>query len=84
MDCRHLENLYELFLLGALDEGEAAKIQIHIIQGCPACAEGLRRAAMTVCILLQPAKPAPGSDKQKSHFLRRLKNLGATDHSKTL
>lgn len=73
MDCRHLENLYELFLLGALSKGDAARIHEHVDRGCPDCLGGLRQATLTLFALLQPDKPANLNPRQKSRLLARIK-----------
>lgn len=73
MDCRYLENSYELFLLGAVGETEAARIQEHLKMDCPNCARGLREAALALFALLQPAKPIMSTPSQRAHFLQRLK-----------
>lgn len=73
MDCRYLENTYELFLLGAVGETEAARIQEHLDMNCPNCARGMREAALTLFALLQPAKPVSSTPGQRSHFLQLLK-----------
>ncbi|MGH9403367.1 MAG: hypothetical protein ACRD2P_14805 [Terriglobia bacterium] len=73
MDCRHLENTYELFLLGALGDAGAAKVQEHLDRDCPNCIDGLREATLALFALLQPANPVRSTPKQRSHFLQRLK-----------
>lgn len=73
MDCRYLENTYELFLLGAAGETETARIEEHVDQDCPNCVRGLREAALALFALLQPAKPIVSTPGQRSHFLQRLK-----------
>ncbi|MGH9344968.1 MAG: hypothetical protein ACRD19_14560 [Terriglobia bacterium] len=73
MDCRHLENIYELFLLGALGNADAARVQEHLDLACPNCIEGLREATLTLFALLQPSKPVRSTPKQRAHFLQRLK-----------
>lgn len=73
MDCRHLENTYELFLLGAIGETDAARIQEHVDRACPNCIGGLREAALSLFALLQPVKPVLSTARQRSHFLQRLK-----------
>lgn len=75
MDCRHLEDLYELFLLRALSEDEDTQVREHVERSCPACQEGLRLAGMTLYALMLSAPPVKSSPKQKSRLLRRLKGL---------
>lgn len=73
MDCRHLEALYELFVLGALSEGETLKIRSHVEQGCPDCQERLHEAELAIYTLLQAPRPMPSNPKQKAHLLQQLK-----------
>ncbi len=73
MDCRHLEDLYELFLLRALSETEETQVLEHVERNCPACLEGLRHAGMMLYALLLSAPPVKSSPKQKGRLLRRLK-----------
>lgn len=75
MDCRYLENTYELFLLGVLDEPGATRIQQHADSECPNCRQGLREAALTLFALMQQAEPVATTPKQRSQFLKRLNGL---------
>jgi hypothetical protein len=75
MDCQHLEAIYELFLLGALGEADAAKVREHVDRGCPNCLHGLREGTFSIVALLQTAKVSPSSSpKQKARLLKRLKD----------
>ena len=77
MGCQHLEELYELYLLGALDPEDAEQVSEHVRRGCPNCARGLREAGLTVYLLCQIALSSRGSrasdSRQKAELLRRLK-----------
>ncbi|MGD0124436.1 MAG: hypothetical protein ABSF46_03680 [Terriglobia bacterium] len=73
MDCRHLESVYELFLLGALLEEDSFAIQEHLSFGCEHCLERLKEAARTVYLLSLAAKPVPPGQKAKASLLRQLK-----------
>ncbi|HEX5481110.1 MAG TPA: hypothetical protein VFZ08_00620 [Terriglobia bacterium] len=73
MDCRHLEPLYELFLLGALSAGDARQVRSHVEQGCPNCRERLYEAELALYVLLQPPHPVGSSPKQKAHILEQIK-----------
>lgn len=75
MDCRYLENTYELFLLGALDEPGAARIQEHAASACPNCRQGLREAALTLFALMQQTEPVSTTAGQRSRFLKKLKEV---------
>lgn len=73
MDCRYLDELYELFLLGLLKPQEAGEIQEHLERACPYCLHHLGEAAQSVYFLLsspKPRKPAPGV---KAELLRRVR-----------
>jgi predicted anti-sigma-YlaC factor YlaD len=72
MGCQYLEDLYELYLLGALGPQDSAAVGEHLERGCPSCFENLREAALTVYLLSQPARLARPEPKLKSRLLRRL------------
>ena len=70
---QHIGELYELYLLGALDREESAPIQEHVKQGCPRCLEELREAALSVYLLCQAVRPVRPGPQHKTQFLRRLR-----------
>jgi hypothetical protein len=72
MDCRHLEEGYEIYLLGALDRGEHEQLHQHIRQGCPSCTDELREAAENLYWFLQNVAPVQPSATMKSRLLQRL------------
>ena len=73
MDCRHLESVYELFLLGALMEEDSFGIQEHLSFGCEHCLERLKEAARTVYLLSLAAKPVAPGRKAKASLLRQVR-----------
>ena len=74
MDCRPLENIYELFLLGALAEEDSLPLCEHLSQGCATCAPRLKEAARTVYLLSLTVKwQAPGP-KAKTELMRLIKS----------
>jgi len=74
MDCRSLENLYELFLLGALSEEDEARVREHLIACCPRCIEGLREAALALYAVLQsPRQTKQRESKAKPRLHQRLR-----------
>jgi hypothetical protein len=73
MGCEHLDDLYELYLLGALDNGRGAIIREHLEQGCPYCIEHVREASLTIYLLAQLAPPARLGPKGKIQLLNRLR-----------
>lgn len=72
MDCRYLDDVYELFLLGLLKPKEAAEVNEHMERECPYCLHHLREAAQSVYFLLSSAKPRKPGPGVKSDLLRRL------------
>jgi predicted anti-sigma-YlaC factor YlaD len=73
MDCQHLDEIYELYLLGALDEDDSARVQEHLERGCPNCLEHLREAALAVYFLCLTARPVRPRPQRRSQLLRRLR-----------
>lgn len=72
MDCRHLDDTYELFLLGLLKPREAEEVQGHFERGCPYCLDHLHEAAVGVFFLLSSSKPRRPGAAVKSELLRAL------------
>ncbi len=73
MDCRHLEDFYELYVLGAADADVTAEISRHLDQDCASCTGRLREAALNVhfiSTLVPSSRPSP---KARARFLARLK-----------
>ena len=79
MDCQHLDDLYELFLLGIAGEEEgAAEIGEHLGRGCPYCRERLREATQVVYSLaqnLRPLRPIRLDQKARAGLLRRARKV---------
>lgn len=73
MGCEHLDEVYELFLLGALAAEEASEVGAHLERLCPNCLERLREAARSVYLLAQTARPRRPNPKWKSNLLRALR-----------
>jgi hypothetical protein len=74
MGCQHLEDLHELFLLGALSDATAAELRDHLERHCASCLERIREAAQTVYLLSLTTKTARPNPKLKLQLLRRLRN----------
>jgi anti-sigma-K factor RskA len=51
MNCNDFDGLFELYVLGALETGEAASMQEHLETGCRACAENMRLALQQTALL---------------------------------
>jgi hypothetical protein len=73
MDCRYLENLYDLFVLGALPPDEDILVQQHLDKHCSNCQDGIRRSALTVYALLETCPPVKSTAKQKAELLQRFR-----------
>ena len=73
MGSHYLEDVFELFLLGALAEESAADLRAHLEAGCPSCQERIQDAALTVYLLSSTAKSGRPSPKLKSQLLHRLR-----------
>ncbi|PYV15153.1 MAG: hypothetical protein DMG21_15930 [Acidobacteria bacterium] len=73
MDCRHLDDFYELYVLGAADPDIAVEISRHLDNGCACCTSRLREAALNVYLvstLVPSSRPGP---KTRARLLSRLK-----------
>ena len=74
MDCRHLEDVYELFLLGALSDEGSLELREHLNQSCEHCLVRVKEAARTVYLLSLSARPVSPGPKAKADLLRLVKN----------
>ncbi len=72
MGCQHLEELYELFMLGALSEEASSELRDHLERGCEYCQARVREAAATIYLLCLITKPARPNARLKSQILRDL------------
>jgi hypothetical protein len=77
MGCQHLEELYELWLLGALSEQGSLDLCDHLARGCPHCLARVREATETVYLLSLAPKPARPRPRVKSELLRRISRKAA-------
>jgi hypothetical protein len=77
MGCQHLEELYELWLLGALSEKGSLDLRDHLRRGCPQCRARIREAAETVYLLGLASKPARPHPRVKSELLRQIASEAA-------
>lgn len=76
MDCRHLDDLYELYLLGLLTEEEAGDLKSHLERECPHCLARLCEAAETIYFFLMALPKSKPSPKAKAAILRRIRRKG--------
>ena len=79
MGCQHLEELYELFLLGSLSEPASADLREHLARGCPQCAARMREATETVYLLGLAPKPTRPHPRVKAELLRQIARKAAAD-----
>ncbi|HLW80265.1 MAG TPA: hypothetical protein VKU44_11775 [Terriglobia bacterium] len=70
---QHLDDIYELYLLGTLEPKDSAPIQEHVAGGCRECLEQLGEAALSVYLLCQTTRPVRPAAQAKSQLLRRLR-----------
>ena len=76
MGCQHLDELYELYLLGALADESAQELSEHVERRCPVCMARLREAAQAVYLLTMATKTARPDPKLKARLLQRLRHKG--------
>ena len=62
MSCDDLRELYELYVLGAVDAAERHEIEEHLARNCPACRAGIAEARQLAASL---ALAAPEADPPK-------------------
>jgi len=72
MDCRYLEDAYEIYLLGGLERAQQEELHEHVRQGCAYCRHELREAAENLYWLLQNVAPVRPSAAIKGRILQRL------------
>ncbi|MFZ0960350.1 MAG: hypothetical protein WAO35_05555 [Terriglobia bacterium] len=72
MGCQHLEELYELWWLGAVSEQSSLDLREHLARGCPHCLTRIREAAETVYVLGLASKPARPHPPVKAELLRQI------------
>jgi len=73
MGCEHLDDYYELFLVGLVPEGVGANIREHAAQGCTYCLEHLREANLSLYLLSLTPKPSRPDPKLKAQVLKRIR-----------
>jgi len=79
MGCQHLDDLYELCVLGTGFGPGFEEVRQHLEQGCPYCLARLREAAQVIYLLSQNVRPVRPSPKSRSELLRRLKKSRTND-----
>ncbi len=73
MGCQYLDEVYELYLLGALEGEEATIVREHVERHCPYCLDHLREATLTIYLFTLLAPPARPGPKKKAQLLSRLR-----------
>ena len=74
MDCRYLDDVYELLLLGTLPDERFLELREHLQRGCEHCLGRAKEAARTVYLLSLTAKPVAPGPKAKADLLRTVKS----------
>ena len=77
MGCQHLDEVYELWLLGALAGQSALDLREHLGRGCPQCLARVREAVETVYLLGLASKPARPHPRVKAELLRQVSRRDA-------
>jgi hypothetical protein len=77
MGCQHLDELHELWLLGALSEQSSRDLREHLARGCPHCLARVREAAETVYLLGLGSKPARPHPRVKAELLNKISHKRA-------
>ena len=77
MGCQHLEELFELWLMGALSEQGSREILEHLRGGCADCLTRVRDAAETIYILGLSSKPVRPHPRVKAELLRSISRKAA-------
>ncbi len=77
MGCQHLEEIYDLWLLGAISEQGSSELRDHLARGCPHCLARIREATETIYVLGLVPKPARPHPRVKSELLRRISRNAA-------
>jgi hypothetical protein len=73
MGCEHLDEHYELYLLGAVADGACLDICEHVDRECAYCLDHLREAAHSIYLLTLTTRPARLNPKLKSQLMKRLR-----------
>lgn len=73
MGCQHLDDLYELYLLGSAAREESDEIGQHLETGCAYCVDHLREAAQMIYLLSLNSASVRPSPRHKAELMRRLK-----------
>ena len=77
MGCQYLEEVYELWWLGALSEQGSLDLHEHLARGCPHCLARVRDAAETVYLLGLASPPVRPPPRVKSELLRQISRKAA-------
>ncbi len=72
MDCQHLDELHELWLLGALTEQASRDLGEHLARDCPNCLTRARDAAGMVYLLALGSKSVRPHPRVKAALLSRI------------
>lgn len=73
MDCRHLDDLYELYLLGLLADEESGDLRDHLSRGCSTCMARLREAAETIYFFILSLPKGRPDRRWRDEIVRRTR-----------
>jgi hypothetical protein len=79
MGCQHLEELYELWWLGALPEQGSQDLRDHLARDCPHCLARIREAAATLYLLGLATKPLRPHPRVKAELFRQISRRSVAD-----
>ncbi len=71
MDCKRIDEGYELILAGTLSEDRARDLLDHLAQDCERCLARTREAVETIYLLSLKAKPARPRPRLKARLMQR-------------
>jgi anti-sigma-K factor RskA len=73
-DCDQFREMYEAYVLGALDPPERAAFEAHLATGCAECAKSVAKARWVVSQLAYLAPEAPASDMLKGRLMQTVRS----------
>lgn len=70
--CQQYDNDWELLLLGALDEGEAAAMRAHVESGCPTCRSRWIQATQALAAIGSTLEPVDPPQEVETRLQQKL------------
>ncbi len=71
MDCKRVDQGYDLLFLGALPEERGRDLREHLATGCEQCRERAREAVQTIYLLSLDTRPVRANPRLKAQVLHR-------------